>query len=98
MIIKLRPLAVILLLVFGLRSGQQIAQFEDTGTFNQDWTMVAVTLRPDRMREDSVVKLWPVYTLDRIDDLLAAACQRLRPYLTHNPDLTNEDRGLCEGR
>ncbi|NMF85405.1 WD40 repeat domain-containing protein [Nodosilinea sp. P-1105] len=79
-------------------NGQQIAQFEGTGDFNADWTQIAVALPPDRMRENGVVKLWPVYTLDRIDDLLAAACHRLRPYLTHNPDLSDEDRALCEGR
>lgn len=55
-------------------------------------------LPPDRMRENGVVKLWPVYTLDRIDELLAAACQRLRPYLAHNPDISDADRALCAGR
>jgi len=53
---------------------------------------------PDRLRENGVVKLWPVYTLDRIDELLAAACQRLRPYLAHTPDISDADRVLCAGR
>jgi hypothetical protein len=32
--------------------------------------------------------------LDRIDELLAAAYQRLTPYLTNNPDISEEDRAL----
>jgi WD40 repeat protein len=69
-------------------NGQQIAQYEGYGTLSPDWKVIAV-------RQDDAVKLWPVYTLDRIDELLAAACQRLTPYLTHNPDISNEDRALC---
>jgi hypothetical protein len=41
------------------------------------------------------VQLWPVYTLDRLEDLLAAACQRLTSYLAQNPNRTDADRALC---
>ncbi|MBD1873733.1 hypothetical protein H6F75_09585 [Nodosilinea sp. FACHB-131] len=76
-------------------NGQQIAQYEGYSTLRDDWRYIAVALEADRLRDKGVVKLWPVYTLDRIDELLAAACQRLTPYLTHNPDISNEDRALC---
>ena len=76
-------------------NGQQIAQYEGYGLLRDDWQYIAVVLPPDRLRDNGVVKLWPVYTLDRIDELLAAACQRLTPYLTYNPDISNEDRALC---
>ena len=76
-------------------NGQQIAQYEGYGILRDDWKYIAVALQPDRLRDNGVVRLWPVYTLDRIDELLAAACQRLTPYLANNPDISNEDRALC---
>ncbi|MEM8544810.1 MAG: hypothetical protein AAGF66_12585, partial [Cyanobacteria bacterium P01_H01_bin.119] len=79
-------------------NGQQIAQYEGNGTFRDDWQYVAVALDPDRFRANGIVKLWPVYPLDRIDQLLAAACQRLTPYMTNNPDISDDDRALCPPR
>ncbi|MEO0539161.1 MAG: hypothetical protein AAF215_35575, partial [Cyanobacteria bacterium P01_A01_bin.123] len=76
-------------------NGQQIAQYQGYGTLRDDWQYIAVALQPDRFRANGIVKLWPVYTLDRLDELLAAACQRLTPYLTNNPDVSDEDRALC---
>ncbi len=76
-------------------NGQQIAQYEGTGVIREDWQYIAVSLQPDRLRENGIVKLWPVYTLDRIDELLAATCERLTPYLTDNPDVSDEDRARC---
>ncbi|MEO0828087.1 MAG: WD40 repeat domain-containing protein, partial [Cyanobacteria bacterium J06642_9] len=76
-------------------NGQQIAQYEGYGTLRDDWQYIAVRLQPVHFRANGIVKLWPVYTLDRLDKLLAAACQRLTPYLTNNPDVSDEDRALC---
>ena len=76
-------------------NGQQIAQYEGYGVLRDDWQYIAVVLQPDRLRDNGVVKLWPVYTLDRIDDLLAAACRRLTPYLTNNSAISDDDRALC---
>lgn len=76
-------------------SGQQIGQYEGYGTIREDWQYIAVRLQPDRLRENEVVKLWPIYTLDRLDELLASACERLTPYMTNNSDVSDEKRALC---
>ncbi|PZO34618.1 MAG: hypothetical protein DCF17_20115, partial [Shackletoniella antarctica] len=77
-------------------NGQQIGQYEGYGVLRDDWQYIAVVLQPkEPLRKNAVVQLWPVYTLDRLDDLLAAACQRLTSYLAHNPNRTDADRALC---
>jgi WD40 repeat protein len=76
-------------------NGQQIAQYEGEGILRDDWQMIATILQPDRLGDNGVVKLWPVYTLDRLDELIEAGCERLRPYLTHSPDITDEERAIC---
>ena len=75
--------------------GNQIAQYEGTGAISTDWQYIAVKLQPDRLRENGLLKLWPLYTLDRLDELLASACEHLIPYLTNNPERSDEDRALC---
>ncbi len=72
-------------------NGNQIAQYEGTNfDIRGDWRYIALT-------EDNVMTLWPLYAWDRLDELLASACEHLRPFLTNNPDpkYNDEDRALC---
>jgi hypothetical protein len=74
-------------------NGQQIAQYEGSGTIRDDWRYVATILQPrSPIRDHAVIKLWPI---SDIDQLIARACTRLTPFLTHNPDVTDADRALC---
>ena len=73
------------------RQGEQIAQFSHGDAV---WS---VAFSPDGSQIltgslDGTATLWSVPTLE---GLLARSCNWLRNYLTHNPDISNEDRALC---
>ncbi len=53
-------------------AGNQITQYEGYGTLRDDWQYIAVAVPPDHLNPNGVVKLWPVYTLNRIDRRLPA--------------------------
>ena len=76
-------------------NGNQIAQYEGTGAIRDDWQYIAVRQQPTQLSENGVVKLWPIYTLNELDDLFVSACEHLSPYLANNPDRSDEDRALC---
>jgi WD40 repeat protein len=76
--------------------GQQIAQYEGTGVLSPDWTEIATVVHPTPLQSHYTVKLWQVYTLDRLRELLDASCERLLPYLTYSPKVSDTDRALCE--
>jgi WD40 repeat protein len=68
--------------------GQQLAIFEGRAAeFSPDGTVLA-TITGD------TVKLWPVETFEQ---LLGRACAWVRPYLTNNPEVSTEDKRLCDG-
>ncbi|MGB3494212.1 MAG: AAA family ATPase [Elainellaceae cyanobacterium] len=77
--------------------GQQIAQYEGRlGTFSPDWRYVYIIQPGNALIDDDPdnerVTKWRV---DDLDGLVARACDRLRGYLTHSPNVTNEDRAMC---
>ncbi|MEH2135366.1 WD40 repeat domain-containing protein, partial [Nostoc sp.] len=45
---------------------------------------------------DKTVKLWKVYP-NNLDDLIVYSCNRLRVYLQLNPNVSDNDRTLCDG-
>jgi WD40 repeat protein/energy-coupling factor transporter ATP-binding protein EcfA2 len=45
---------------------------------------------------DGTVKLWSL-DLDDLDDMLSQGCAWVRDYLTNNPNLSKEDRQVCDG-
>lgn len=42
--------------------------------------------------EDGTARIWPV----DFDYLLDKACERLRPFLHHSPEVSEADRGMCD--
>ncbi|MCP4103941.1 MAG: TIR domain-containing protein, partial [Desulfobacteraceae bacterium] len=46
---------------------------------------------------DNTIKLWNMeYYNSDLDGLLKHACNQLSPYLKHNPDVSEEDKTLCD--
>ena len=42
---------------------------------------------------DDTIKLWNL----NLDSLMAKSCDLVRGYLTHNPNVSESDKHLCEG-
>ena len=57
--------------------------------FSPDGKRIAA---PTARDPDASIRLW---NFD-LDELLLCACKRLDPYLKYNPNVSKEDRGLCE--
>ncbi|MGA1624209.1 MAG: WD40 repeat domain-containing protein [Prochlorothrix sp.] len=77
-------------------NGNQTAQYEGWGVFNDDWTRLALIQDPKPwirpQPPGQVVTLWEVRDLD---GLIARTCIRLRPFLLQSSTVSNEDRALC---
>ena len=63
-----------------------------------DGLVWSVSFSPDRQTlasgsSDNTIKLW---NLD-LDSLIERGCDRIRNYLLYNPNVKEEDRGLCDG-
>ncbi|MEM7063688.1 MAG: hypothetical protein AAF572_11055 [Cyanobacteria bacterium P01_B01_bin.77] len=78
-----------------LLDGNQIAHHEGVGDISRDWRHIAATSREDESKTNGIVKIWPVYTIDRIDELFADACEHLGSYLYGNIEYSDADRALC---
>ncbi|MBE9066753.1 hypothetical protein IQ260_08815 [Leptolyngbya cf. ectocarpi LEGE 11479] len=78
-----------------LLDGNQIAHHEGVGDIQNNWQYIAATSQGGKMEATGIVKLWPVYTIDRIDELFASACDHLGTYLVDNIEYSDEDRALC---
>lgn len=65
-----------------IRRGKTVSSLK----FSPNKKMLAVAF------SDGIVEVWQVYDLDGLIDL---GCDWVRDYLTHNPNVTDEDRALC---
>ncbi|MCC5897503.1 MAG: hypothetical protein JJU32_06235 [Phormidium sp. BM_Day4_Bin.17] len=78
--------------LWDVQTGELLHSFEGhsspvmTAQFSNDGRQVLSASR------DGTVKVWRVNSLDEQIDL---ACDWLRPYLTHNPNVTDQDRAVC---
>jgi WD40 repeat protein len=47
---------------------------------------------------DGTIKFWNIQEECnfQLDDLLSQGCRRLQAYLQHNPNVRDEDRGICD--
>jgi WD40 repeat protein len=74
--------------------GSKMGTVKDT-----DRPIKSAILSPDSSRlatvgEDGTTKLWEI---GQLDELRAKGCDRIRDYLTQNPNVSGRDRLLCEG-
>ncbi len=46
--------------------------------------------------EDKTIKLWSLGSLD-LDDVMTRGCDWVQDYLTNNPNVSEEDRKICDG-
>lgn len=76
---------------------QLLQDVRERNQFSHGDAVLSVAFSPDGSQiltgsRDGTATLWSVPTLE---ELLARSCNWLRNYLTHNPDISNEDRALC---
>lgn len=45
---------------------------------------------------DNTIKLWYRHLDWDLDEMIEESCKRVRNYLTYNPNVSEEDRKLCE--
>jgi WD40 repeat protein len=80
------------------RAGQQLALLSGhpaplhSLAFNSNTTQLLSASTDDRS-----VKLWDLSTVKQPERLRTQVCAMLQPYLTETPDLSPDDRSICDG-
>ena len=80
--------------LWDLETGEQLLTLDShtdevkDAIFNPDGQMLTST------SSDGTIKVWPM-SQERWSELIDRACDWLTPYLTYNPNVTDDDRAVC---